>query len=64
MAYLSDIEIAQACEMKPIAEIARDLGMAETDKSDGGKNLRRNNELSVAENSYRLYCGNIDEKLC
>ena len=29
MAYLSDIEIAQACQMKPITEIASDAGVDE-----------------------------------
>ena len=29
MAYLSDIEIAQQCEMKPIREIARAAGVDE-----------------------------------
>ena len=29
MAYLSDIEIAQKCEMRPITEIAKKLGIDE-----------------------------------
>ena len=29
MKYLSDIEIAQACDMKPIAETARTTGIDE-----------------------------------
>ena len=29
MAYLTDIEIAQQCEMKPITEIAKNAGIDE-----------------------------------
>ena len=29
MAYLSDIEIAQSCKMKPIGEIAEKIGIAD-----------------------------------
>ena len=29
MAYLTDIEIAQSCEMKPISEIAKRAGVGD-----------------------------------
>ena len=37
MAYLSDIEIAQQCEMKPITEIARIAGVDEKYLEQYGK---------------------------
>ncbi len=37
MAFLSDIEIAQACKMKPIAEIARELGIGEENLEPYGR---------------------------
>ena len=37
MAYLTDIEIAQACKMKPITEIAKTLGIKEDDLQPYGR---------------------------
>lgn len=37
MAYLSDIEIAQSCKMKPISEIANTLGLSDDDVELYGK---------------------------
>ena len=37
MAYLTDIEIAQACKLKPISEIANKIGLSVDDIEFYGK---------------------------
>ena len=52
MAYLSDIEIAQACKMKPIAQVARALGIGEDDWEPYGK-YKAKLDLSLLNNHSR-----------
>ena len=52
MAYLSDIEIAQACRMKPITEIAKTAGVAETYLEQYGR-YKAKIDLSLLKESDR-----------
>ena len=49
MAFLSDIEIAQACKMKPIAEIARELGIGEDNLEPYGRYKAKVNPAILAD---------------
>ena len=52
MAYLTDIEIAQQCEMKPITEIAKNAGIGETYIEQYGK-YKAKIDLSLLNESKR-----------
>ncbi len=52
MAYLSDIEIAQQCEMKPISEIAKNAGIDEKYVEQYGK-YKAKLDLSLLKESNR-----------
>ena len=48
MAYLTDIEIAQSCEMKPISEIAKRAGHAKPDMTLLYSHLYKNRDQVIA----------------
>ena len=50
MAYLSDIEIAQACKMKPITEIAKKAGIGDEYLEQYGK-YKAKVDLSLLKNT-------------
>ncbi|MBQ3235254.1 MAG: formate--tetrahydrofolate ligase [Clostridia bacterium] len=56
MAYLSDIEIAQACQLKPITEIAKKLNLGDDDIEQYGKYKAKINvtKLAKAERKGKL----------
>ena len=60
MAYLSDIEIAQSCKMKPISEIAEKIGLTDEYLEPYGK-YKAKIDLSYLKNNKKLI--NISKSL-